>query len=200
VSTTVWSFTVTQPYAEGVEHKTDIQEAQGGREARLARWPAYGLFRVSRAGLHFSSSRNTLSTFVDFFNDRQGRYDTFLYKSVFDVFNTVTTEDCGTGNGVLTDFALDSKYIDSSTLLVYVAGVLQSSGYSLINNNTTPTIRFSAAPTGAITATYEFYYPCRFEQDDVQIIVLSQGTSDTESVLAVQNITWRQDYSGSHLV
>ena len=200
MSTEIFSYTVHQPYAEGVIHLTEISEAQGGRENRLARYPAYGIFRVSRSSLRFDVAGNALSTFVTFFNARQGRYDTWLYAPLYDAFGLVTAEALGTGAGVATDFALDSKYIVSATLLVYVGGVLQTSGYSLVTNYTTPIVRFTGAPTGVITATYHRYYPCRFEQDELQITPKMLAGTDDTSVLVVENLSWRQNYAGSHLV
>jgi len=201
MSTEVFTFTVSQPYAEGEEHSTQSSDMEGGRGVRRARW-SRGRFIVSQAVIRCNTGGNSLASVQDFFADRQGRYDTFLYKPRFQVYATVTAEAVGSGTGSVTAFALDSKYIDSTTLKVYKDAVLQSSGYSLGGNYTAPVITFTPAPANGvvITATYDRYDPCTFDTDRLQFRIVAQGSADTNAVVEVVGLAWSQDYPGSHLV
>lgn len=63
-----------------------------------------------------------------------------------------------------TDFALEHKYIDAGSVTVKVDGVPQTSGWSLVDNNTAPKVRFSVAPGvgKTILVTANFYVPVHF--------------------------------------
>jgi len=65
---------------------------------------------------------------------------------------TVTLEAVGTGAGVVTDFTLDYSPVVYGSEFVYVAGA-QVTNYTI--DYSTGIITFLAAPTGAITCTYQ---------------------------------------------
>jgi hypothetical protein len=200
MSTAIFTFIVHQPYrGEGGGHLTGRSTADGGREVRVARLPAEGFFRSRLGEILFPPNNPT--TFQTFFDARQGGFDTFLFPPVFEVWREVRGESIGTGDGAEKDFALDSKYINASTLVAYEDGSPQA-GISLINNNTAPLVRFDSAPSGsvALTADYDRYIPCRFDQDDFDFGIKGLGNSDANSILVVRGLTWRQDNPGSHLV
>ena len=203
MSNTIFTFDVHQPYSEGPAFLTTRSAAQGGREVRRKGQDSE-LFAVFSAWLLFVTGGNSLSGFHTFFTDRDGGYDTFLYKPKLELFHKVTLEAVGTGDGAEDEFALDSKYIDSATLLVYVDGSLKETpgDYALTGNLTAPIIDFVVAPSNldAVTATYERYYPCRFNQDRALYTPRSLGDTDAGSAMYCKNLTWRQDYPGSHLV
>ena len=202
MSTTVFTLSVARPYDEHIAHETLRQVAQGGREVRLALLPAQGLFVVSRATLPVSPARNTIAAIRSFWDARQGGYDSFLYKAVLTEYKKVTGEALGTGDGSEDEFALDSKYIDSANLTVYIDGASQSSGWALTGNNTAPIVDFVTPPANGevVTADYEFYYPCRFDQDRMPGDLKSLAATDANSIIKVSSLTWRQDWPGSHLV
>lgn len=204
MSTSIFTFTVNRPYREGIAHLTDVAAAQGGRSVRLAKFPASGLFVVRQAKLKFSSGAglNSLATFRAFFDARQGRYDSFLYKAKLAEFNLVEGEALGTGDASEDEFALDSKHIDASTLVVYVDDVEQESGYSLTGNNTAPIVDFVTPPGvgEVVTADYEFYWPCVFQTDEFAPPWRAPGDTDANMILEVTDVLWAQDRPGSHLV
>jgi len=68
--------------------------------------------------------------------------------------DSVTDEEVGTGAGVDVLFQLDNPCILADTLVVSVAGT-PVTNFTL--DEVTGSIEFDAAPTGAITATYDYY-------------------------------------------
>ena len=102
-----------------------------------------------------------------------------------------------------TDFALDSKHIKESTLVVKVDGsVVSTNDWDLTGNNTAPIVEFDTAPTDThpITASYDRYIPCVFDQPSWRPNLRSLATTDAASILLITALTWSQDRSGSHLV
>jgi hypothetical protein len=193
------SFTVMLPNLEGWEHLTDAAGAEGGRRVRKAKLPSYGIFRVRQGWLRFPP--NDVSDFKDFFNARQGAYDSWLYMPVLEADRSIAAEALGTGDGSTTDFALDSKYLKASTLVVKVDSVVES-GVTLVNNNTTPLVRFDTAPSGGevLTADYDRYVPVTFDQDGFSFDPRHLAGTDDDSTVYVRGLTWTQNFPGSHLV
>jgi len=66
---------------------------------------------------------------------------------------SVSSEAVGTGAGVVLDFTLDYNPVVYGSEIIYVAGA-QVTNYTI--NYTTGVITFLAAPTGAITADYQY--------------------------------------------
>ncbi len=201
MSTEIFPFTVHRPYhGEGGAHLTQRSSAEGGREFRRAALPANGLFRVRRAVLRFPP--NDPTTFQSWFDDRQGGYDSWLFLPALEVWRVVTDEALGTSTGGAGEtFALDSKHIKASTLVVKVGGVDQDGDWNLTGNYSAPIVNTEAGfDAGAVTATYDRYIPVRFDQDDFDFDVSHFGADDDSSTLYVRTLTWRQDRPGSHLV
>jgi len=63
-----------------------------------------------------------------------------------------------------TDFAFEHRYIDAGSVRVSVDGVPQVSGWSVVDNNTAPLIRFDTAPGAGATVDLvaNFYVPVHF--------------------------------------
>ncbi len=195
------SFTVLLPNREGWSHLTDVTPAEGGRRVRKAKLPSYGIFRVEQGWLRFPP--NDMDAFRTFFQAREGAFDSWLYMPVLEVNRSITGEALGTATAGQTDFPLDSKYIKSSTLVVYVDAVKQTSGWSLVDNNTAPLVRFAAAPGAGkvVTADYDRYIPVTFDQDGFSDDIRHLSSAgDSSSVAHVRGLTWTQDIPGSHLV
>jgi len=202
MSNTVWPFTIRRPYSERATHNTTRLGLNNGREVRRVEFGSYGQF-IAEGGIRVPMNSQTIATWHAFVTTMQGGYDSFLYKPHLDVFKKVTLEAVGTGDGTTTAFTLDSKHIDSSTLLVYKATVLQTGGgtdYTFSGNNTAPTVTFNSAPTlgQAIEATYERYYPVVFVDDDLVPRDLSLTGVDSTSIWEVARITLRETSPGAH--
>lgn len=149
---------------------TRVQQSVSGKEIRLATfsypiWHFKLIYELLR-----DDATNELTTLMGFYNQRQGAFDSFLYRDPSD--NGITAQLIGIGNGTTTAFQIvrayggfvEPIYNLNGSPSIYLNGVLQSSGY---NVNSTGLVTFSAAPAAAvaITATFNFYYRVRFKND-----------------------------------
>jgi uncharacterized protein (TIGR02217 family) len=159
--------------------KTRVADHVSGREIRTA-WQQYAIYDLT---LSFEVLRGDatqeIQTLMGFFLARQGQYDTFLLDLGAVTQNatddTVTMGAQGTGDGVTTVFTLMRTvgeaaepvgYVFGTDLsAVYVAGVLQDpASYSFVSPNT---LTFNTAPASGsqITASFRYYFVCRFAAD-----------------------------------
>lgn len=202
MSNTVWPFTLLRPYTERPVHLTTRQELNNGRQLRRAEFGTYGLMRIEgRCRVPYGGY--TATDLYAFILARQGGYDPFLIKCQLARHKTQTLEAVGTGNGSATAFPLDMKHVDASTLLVYKDAVLQTltTHYTLGTNNTAPTINFVAAPGNglAITATYDYYHPVVFEDDDLSPLIHHLTGSDATTIAEIP-VRLRETEPGAHVV
>lgn len=172
MSTSVFPFLFLAPeaggdFAESYVPVDEYEESQGGRGAAIARAAS---LRYAAAGTCIlpDNSGNVPTDFWTFLAARSGRVDSFLFKGHGAAFRISHNESLGTaaGGGGET-FALDYKFVDSTTLRVFVGGVEQAltTDYSLSGNNSAPIITTTASfDTGTVTAYYEFYQTVRFAE------------------------------------
>jgi uncharacterized protein (TIGR02217 family) len=154
--------------------KTTIIEEGGGAEQRTIDWEQPMLkFAIGQRGC----INDELEYFIEFHQERKGAYEAFRFKDWSDW--RVDGGAIGTGDGTTTEFQLFKIYSVAGqavkrpitkpvagTLTVYVAGTVTS----LVTVNTaTGLITFASAPTGAITADFEFDVPVRFEGDEIKL-------------------------------
>ena len=159
--------------------KTRVADHVSGREIRTA-WQQYAIYDLT---LSFDflrgDSTQEIQTLQGFFMARQGQYDTFLLDLGAVTQNSadshVTMGAQGTGDGVTTVFTLMRTvgeatepvgYVFGADLsAVYVAGTLQDpASYSFSSPNT---LTFNTAPASGnqITASFRYYFICRFAAD-----------------------------------
>lgn len=202
MSTTVFPFTLLRPYKERRVHDTTLYEIASGVTLRRAEYTV-GLLAVE-ASLRLPYGGQTAADWDSFLATHKGGYEEFLYKALR--WRTSTAEALGTGNGTTVAFALDYRYVDASTLLVYKAGVLQtlSTHYTFGGNNSAPVVTFLSAPTAgqAITATYDYYHPVRLAEggDDPDTEHLHDTGSDSTRIVQVRRIALLETAPGAHLV
>lgn len=163
----------------GPEFATSVVATASGYEQRNINWSAArGRWDVA-SGL---KKQTQLDTLVAFFRARKGRAHGFRFKDWTDY--KATAQALGTGNGTITTFQLIRTYSSggntdvrtitkpvTGTVKVYLAGVLQASGWSV--NTTTGVITFST-PTAngvAVSADYEFDVPVRFDTDRMAVTI-----------------------------
>lgn len=167
----------------GPEYATDIVASQSGYEQRNVNWEqARARYNVA----HGVKTKAQLDALIAFFRARKGRAHGFRFKDWTDY--QATTEALGTGDGVTTQFQLVKRYVSgavtelrtitkpvSGTVQIYKNAVLQSSGVSV--NTTTGIVTFTVAPTigQAITATYQFDVPVRFDTDKLSASLDAYG-------------------------
>lgn len=165
---------------------TVVQQALNGMETRIARqtyprWKWELTYNVLRSNVSYGE----LQQLAGFFNERQGKYDTFLYQDADD--NSVTGQSLGTGDGSTTSFQLIRSFggfiepmlAPNGVSAVYLGGVVQSGGVTISYwGSTSPgMITFASAPASgaAITADFSYYFPVRMDTDNVSFnLFLSQ--------------------------
>jgi len=160
--------------------RTGAFEALSGKESRIA----YRRYPLIRFEMNFEFLRDNLTvselkTLVGLFNACQGQYDSFLFTDP--EFNSVTLENFGTGDGATLTHQLIARYQNTGGP-GYAERIQNLNGAPSIFKNgvlqTTPT-NYSLGPTGiitwvtapaagqALTWTGNFYYRCRFLDDEI---------------------------------
>jgi len=165
---------------------TVVQQALSGKETRLARqtyprWKWDLTYNVLRS----NASCGELQQLAGFFNERQGKFDTFLYQDADD--NSITSQAIATGDGTTKVFQLirtfggfiEPMLAPNVVSYIYVNSVVQTSGVSTSSwGGTSPgMITFTTAPASgaAITADFSYYFPVRMATDSVSFnMFLSQ--------------------------
>ena len=168
-----WSVHVTPKFS------TRVATHVSGREIRTA-WQQYAIYDLTLSfDVLRGDSTQEIQTLQGFFLARQGQYDTFLLDLGAVTQNSadsyVTTGAQGVGDGTTTVFTLlrtvgeaaePVGYVFSADLsAVYVAGVLQDpTSYTFTSPNQ---LTFNTAPAygSQITATFRYYFICRFSSD-----------------------------------
>jgi len=155
--------------------KTRIQEAVSGKEVRIADWS----FPRHKWELTFDFLRSAPSyaewqSLLSFFDLRQGLFDSWLYTDADD--NGVPDQPLGFGDGTTTVFQLvrtlgtfvEPIIAPNVVTNVKIAGVVQSGGSYSVNAGTGQ-VAFTTAPAGgaAVTATFSYYFRCRFFEDSM---------------------------------
>ena len=189
----------------GPERRTQIVELASGDEERNASWAnsrrrydvAYGIRRA-----------DDLAAVVAFFEARNGRLHGFRYKDWADYKSglpsqpvTPTDQLIGTGDGIVTSFALLKHYTSGAqawtrtiakpvagSVRLALGGVEQMSGWSV--DTTTGVVSFDIAPGAGvvITAGFEFDVPVRFDTDtlDVTLDIERLGTITSIPLLEIR--------------
>ena len=167
----------------GPEYATDIVISGSGHEQRNVNWSqARARYNVA----HGVKTKAQLDALIAFFRARKGRAYGFRFKDWTDF--KANAQTIGTGNGTLTQFQLIKKYISggveevrtikkpvSGSVSVFVNGVLQTTGITV--DTTSGVVSFTAAPSAAaaITATFDFDVPVRFDTDRLSATLDAYG-------------------------
>jgi uncharacterized protein (TIGR02217 family) len=169
------------PVTRTVQWSADIQESIAGMENRLSyyTYPRYQ-YDIDVNVLQANSIQD-FQTLIGFINSRQGSFDSFLYMDTYD--NFVSSQLIGSSTGSSTVFQLIKSFggfiepvlapNTSSAITVYLNGVSSAASSYTINGwgtssaNGAGSLVFNSAPSSgtAITATFGYYYPCRFVND-----------------------------------
>jgi uncharacterized protein (TIGR02217 family) len=174
----------------GPERRTDVVVLGSGAEERNARWADSR--RSYNAG-YGVKSLNDLHAVIAFFEERRGRLHGFRWRDPSDWKScppestpTALDQPIGVGNGTTSAFQLTKTYGSAfnpwtrdikkpvaGTVLVAVAGVVQTPATAYTVDHTTGIITFLAghipASSAAITAGFEFDVPVRFDSDKLEI-------------------------------
>lgn len=154
--------------------KTNIKESANGNEVRnaLAEYPRWD-FELSYEFLKDPAiGESSLKTIMGFFLARRGSFDSWLFKDPDDYL--VTDGYCGEADAVTTEFPFCRTMggfhekvgqVDTDNDIdVFVDGVLvDPADYTVTLPNL---IVFDSAPaTGDVTASFQFFFACRFSED-----------------------------------
>lgn len=188
----------------GPVRSTDIVTLVSGVEERNQRWFASRRQFDARYGV---KNRSDMREVLDFFEERRGRFHSFLWHDAID-FSTAKTdavlsafdEVIGQGDGSTTSFQLVKSYGASfdpyarkitkpvtATLQVAVNAVTLSAPDFSVNVETGMVTLLSAPALGhAITAGFEFDIPVRFETDRLDIALNSFDAADIPSIPVIE--------------
>lgn len=164
MSTEVFDYEPVYSYSAAYEYQVKETRYESGATQRKSVWP-------SGQSLHsflctYRVPQSTYRTIRDFFNARNGRYDTFYFKNWENY--QVTAEAVGTGDASETVFQLDHYPVKADSQTIYVNAVEQTEGVDYTLVDATGVITFASPPGSglAITADYEFYLICVFDMDN----------------------------------
>jgi len=176
----------------GPERATDVVTLASGREERNSRW-AHSRRRYN-AG-YGVKSRGDMAAVLAFFEERRGRFHSFLWRDALD--HAATDQAIGIGDGESTAFQLAKKYGGSfdpylrpitkpgvGTVVVKVGGVVTE----VATDPLTGIVTFDAAPAvgAAITADFVFDVPVRFDVDRLDIELSSFDAAEAPSIPLIE--------------
>ena len=178
MSAAIFSFALLKRASrEYLSFRNEVHEAGGGRRT-LQKIHAAGEL-VVRGRILFPNPGGTWRDFEAFWAARFGGFDSFLYKPQ-NSGAAAQHEDPEIDSGSQVDFTLVRRFVDTSTLVVKKNGQVQtlgihytirneSGGAYMLGTSTKCVVHFLSAPgLGAnLDLDYEFYYPVRFEGDDL---------------------------------
>lgn len=183
----------------GPERATDVVTLASGREERNSRW-AHARRRYN-AGYGVKSRADMLAVLA-FFEERRGRFHSFLWRDGLDYSSngtatpTALDQAIGTGDGETVSFQLTKRYgagFDpylrpitrpvAGSVLVAVAGAsLAAADFSV--DATTGVVTLEAAPAldAAVTAGFLFDVPVRFDTDRLEVELTSFDAAEVPNI------------------
>lgn len=176
----------------GPERATDIVMLASGREERNARWAQSR--RRYNAG-YGVKSRADMQAVLAFFEERRGRFHAFLWRDALD--HEAEDEAIGTGDGETVAYQLTKTYgavFDpyvrpitkpvAESVVVMVDGVATAVAVDAL----TGIVTFDVAPAdgAAISASFEFDVPVRFDIDRLDIELTSFDAAEAPSIPVIE--------------
>ena len=171
---------------------TRTQVSVSGRETRQADWtyPRYS-WELSFDFLRSAPALGELQTLVGFINQLRGGFDTFLYSDADD--NAVTGQLLGIGDGNTVAFPLIRTFGDfiepvlrvEAVQAVAVAGVAASVTVNYDSGTESgSSLTFATPPVAGsqITASFTYYWRCRFSEDTTEFTKFAYGLSSVSSL------------------
>lgn len=183
----------------GPEWATDVVALTSGREARNSRWA--GSRRRYNAG-YGVKSRADLQAVLAFFEERRGRFHSFLWRDALDCSSndsaspTATDQVLGTGDGIATSFVLTKRYGDGfdpflrpighpvpGTVRVALDGV-ETTDFLLAGGQLT----LGAAPGVGVSVTAGFLFdvPVRFDTDRLEVELSSFDAAEAPVIPLIE--------------
>lgn len=187
----------------GPERATDIVTLASGREERNSRW----LHSRRRYNAGYGvKSRAEMAAVLAFFEERRGRFHSFLWRDGLDCSSngtdapTMLDQVVGAGDGVRISFALTKRYganFDpylrpitkpvAGSVVMAVAGVaVPATDFSV--DALSGTVTFDVAPAlgAAVTAGFLFDVPVRFDVDRLDVELTSFDAAEVPSIPLIE--------------
>jgi uncharacterized protein (TIGR02217 family) len=161
----------------GPQRLTDVVTLASGREERNSRWARSR--RRYNAGYGVKSKAD-MQAVLEFFEERRGRFHSFLWRDALDCTSRAGGEEIGIGDGETTGFQLIKRYgasFDpylrpiSKPVPGSVAIAVDDVAADFDIDPLTGIVTFDTPPGDglAITATFIFDVPVRFDTDRLDI-------------------------------
>ncbi len=183
----------------GPEWATDLVTLASGHEARNSRWA--GSRRRYNAGYGVKSRADMLAV-LDFFEERRGRFHSFLWRDALDFSSNGTASPTpldqmlGTGDGVTTSFALTKRYgagFDPFVRTIthpVAASVRVALDAAEVFDFTLDggTVTLAAAPGAGVpvTAGFLFDVPVRFDTDRLEVELTSFDAAEAPVIPVIE--------------
>jgi len=187
----------------GPERLTDIVTLASGAEERNSRW-AHARRRYN-AGYGVKSRADMLAVLA-FFEERRGRFHSFLWRDALDFSSSTDGAEpgpldqvLGLGDGTRTAFQLLKRYGASfdpydrpitkpvaGSVRVAVAGVEQEGGFAVDALTGIVTLEEPPVIGAEVTAGFLFDVPVRFDIDRLDIELTSFGAADAPAIPLIE--------------
>lgn len=188
----------------GPRRITDIVPLVSGHEERNSRWLHSRRYFDAGYGI---KNRADLQTVVAFFEERRGRFHSFLWRDGLDHSSaaagqplTAVDQALGTGDGSSTVFQLTKRYgatFDpydrvitkpvAGTVLIALDGVpLDPSEFEVDDLSGEVTFDTAPAEDAVLTAGYEFDVPVRFDTDRLDVELASFDAAQALSIPVIE--------------
>lgn len=170
--------------------QTQVRQAANGKEVRKTNWtyPRYK-FQLSYEFLRDNVNAE-YQTLVGFCNSMQGQFGAFVFNDIDDY--TVTDQAIGVGDGSTLEFPLVRAYGGYIEPVQYAAAItnVKKNGVTLTHvtdweevtigtgwGGGVNAIGLTVAPAigDIITASFSYYYVCRFTQDEFEFSKMMQN-------------------------
>jgi uncharacterized protein (TIGR02217 family) len=186
----------------GPERLTDIVTLSSGVEERNSRWANS---RHSYNAGYGVKSRADMQAVLAFFEERRGRFHSFLWRDGLDYSSNGTPaptpldQPLGTGDGTMMVFQLVKQYganFDpylrpitkpvAGSVRIGAAGTELTTGFTV--DTLTGLVTFATAPASgvALTAGFLFDVPVRFDTDKLDIELTSFEAADAPAIPLIE--------------
>lgn len=167
---------------------TQVRDSSSGRQYTLGKrlYPLWH-FKLPFEVLRASGGWTEWQQLVGFINSRRGRYDDFLYLDPRDC--TAANEVFGVGDGTTTTFALTRTLggfvepvggVNTGSVVAKVVGTV--TGVSFSADLSQAIFASPPAAGAALTWSGQFYFRCRFVQDEISFEQFMQDMYTAKSV------------------
>jgi len=187
----------------GPERATDVVTMASGREERNSRW-AHARRRYN-AGYGVKSRADMLAVLA-FFEERRGRFHSFLWRDGLDFSSngtatpTALDQAIGVGDGVAVSFSLTKCYGASfdpylrpitrpvaGSVMVAVAGVgLATADFSVDALTGVVTLDVAPGVGAAVTVGFLFDVPVRFDTDRLDVELTSFDAAEAPNIPLIE--------------